>query len=192
MGKPENHVRSAKGEGESNDEVFTPEYILSVVEQVLGPIGIDPCSHPKSIVRSTTAVMLPKYAPQVAPFAQRTVFADGLRVQWRGHGLCWMNSPYSAPWLELFLTKMFVDRDRDEGAVLLPVRTGNVYWAKTAGLADVEIRLGRVKHHGEKTHSPFHSWLLYSGDRVEQAMGLGVLGDVRVHPRHTTMIRRRT
>ena len=182
MGKAENRVRSAKGEGQSNDAVMTPVYILETVIKTLGPIGLDPCSHPKSIVPSDTAVMLPQYYPQTARFAQRTYFGDGLYVQWKGHGLTWLNSPYSSPALELFLKKMMADHD--EVVALVPVRTGNVYWPKTAGLADVEIRLPRVTHHGETTHSPFHSWLLYVGPRPETALGLGTLGDPRLHPRH--------
>ncbi len=182
MGKAEHIVRSAKGDGASNDEVMTPPYLLEMIERMLGPIGLDPCSHPKSVVRSTTAIMLPKYAPAAAQFARRTVYADGLQVVWRGHGLTYVNSPYSSPLMERFLTKALTDGD--ENVLLVPSRTGNVYWPKTAGLADVEVRLPRVKHLGEKTHAPFAQWLLYFGDRVEEAMGLGVLGDVRVHPRH--------
>lgn len=185
MGKKENEVRSANGEGKSNDAVMTPSYILDAVERVLGPIGLDPCSNPKSIVRSATAVMLPEYAPATAPFAQRTVFSDGLQVVWRGHGLVWCNPPYSAPALELFLAKGLVDGD--ENVYLVPSRTGNVYWPKTAGLYDLEVRLMRVKHHGETYTAPFAQLLLYRGPRLEQAMGLGALGDVRVHPRHTVM-----
>lgn len=188
MGKAENHVRSAKGEGATNDEVFTPEYILDIIVRTFGPIGLDPCSHPESIVPSTTAIMLPKYYPSVAPRALRTYFGDGLQVQWRGHGLMFGNFPYSSPWFERFLSKVFIDRDYDETVLLVPWRTGNVYWPKTAGKADVEVRLPRVKHHKAKTHAPFHSGLLYAGPRVELALGLGVLGDVRVHPRHTRLI----
>jgi len=188
VGKGENRVRSAKGEGQSNDEVMTPDSILGPITRVLGPIGLDPCSHPKSIVPSTTAIMLPKYAPAQAQFAQRTVYADGLQIVWRGHGLLYGNFAYSAPTFERFLTKTVEEWKLGLEAVLLvPVRTGNVYWRPTAGQADLEVRLGRVKHHGDKTHAPFHSWLLYFGPRVERAMGLGILGDVRVHPRHTTM-----
>ncbi len=185
MGKLENRVRSANGEGQSNDKVFTPEYILSTIERVLGPIGLDPCSNPKSIVRSTTAIMLPEYYPAVAPFAQRTVFADGLQVRWSGHGLVWCNFPYSDPLFKLFLAK--ATQDGDEIAALVPVRTGNRYWTKTAALADVEVWLPRVKHHGQKTHAPFNQWLLYFGGRVEAALGLGSLGPVRVNPRHTRL-----
>lgn len=186
MGINEARVRT-RGEGK-NDEVMTPSFLLDAIVRVLGPIGLDPCSHPRSIVPSTTAIMLPKYAPAVAQFAQRTVYADGLQVVWRGHGLLYGNFAYSAPVFEQFLTKTVEEAKLGLEAVLLvPVRTGNVYWRKTAGLADLEVRLGRVKHHGDETHAPFHSWLLYFGDRIEQAMELGTLGDVRIHPRHTTL-----
>lgn len=185
MGIAENRVRT-RGE-KANDEVFTPAFITDAVIRVLGPIGLDPCSHPRSIVPSTTAVLLPKYAPAIVQNAQRTVYADGLQIVWLGHGLLWGNFPYSAPLLERFLTKTWEEAQRGlEAVVLLPVRTGNVYWPKTAGKADVEVRLMRVKHHGDKTHAPFSQWLLYYGARWREALGLGILGDVRVHPRHTT------
>lgn len=189
MGKTEHIVRSAKGEGKSNDEVMTPSFLLDAIVRVLGPIGLDPCSHPRSIVPSTTAIMLPKYAPATAQFAQRTIYADGLQVVWRGHGLVFCNPPYSKE-LKLFLSKGASEFGgaSDEGIVfLVPSRTGNRFWPTSAGKADVEVRLSRVKHLGEKTHAPFAQWLLYFGNRVEQAMGLGTLGDVRIHPRHTTL-----
>lgn len=184
MGIAENRVRT-RGE-RANDEVMTPAFITDAIVRVLGPIGLDPCSHPKSIVPSTTAVLLPKYAPATVQNAQRTVYCDGLEIVWRGHGLLFLNPPYSAPGLELFLEKTWTEAQQGlEAVVLLPVRTGNVYWPKAAGKADLEVRLMRVKHHGDKTHAPFAQWLLYYGSRWREAMGLGVLGDVRVHPRHT-------
>ena len=174
-----------------NDEWGTPSYLLDQIVRVLGPIGLDPCSHPDAAVPCTTAILLPGYAPRTTnPYATRTVYADGLEIVWRGHGLVYLNPPYSEPHLKLFLEKCVTDGD--EAVALVPVRTGNVYWPKAAGKADVEVRLPRVTFRGKPLppgkkhpHAPFHSMLLYFGDRVEVALGLGVLGEVRVHPRHS-------
>lgn len=174
MGKKEN-------EFSPDDTVGTPEYIVEAIVRVLGPIGLDPCSHPLSIVSSKTAVLLPAYAPTRPVNAVNVFYGDGLATDWSGHGLVYVNPPYSdlAPWFDR------AARCGDEVLMLVPARTGNVFWPKAAGRADLEVRLGRVTHRGEKTHAPFHQWLLYYGARVETAMGLGMLGDVRVHPRHT-------
>lgn len=186
MGKSENVVRT---EGKTHNEVMTPLSILEPVMRVLGPIGLDPCSNPKSIVTSDTAIMLPEYAPEVAQFALRTVYADGLQIVWCGHGLTWLNPPYSDPLMGLFLAKA-----RDEAArggevvALVPHRTANRYWPRTAGAADLKIELyDRVQHHGAKWRSPFHQVLLYFGARTELALALATLGNAVIHPRHTTM-----
>jgi len=176
MGKKEN-------EFSRDDTVGTPTYILSAIVEVLGPIALDPCSHPAAVVPCEVAILLPEYAPARSSFARETRYGDGLAFQWDGRGLVYVNPPYSdlGPWCEK------AARDGDEVVLLVPSRTGNVYWPETAGLADVEVRLPRVTHHGSKVHAPWHSWLLYYGPRVETALGLCQLGEVRVHPRHVTL-----
>jgi hypothetical protein len=184
MGKAENIVRT---DGKTRNEVMTPSAILEPVMRLLGPIGLDPCSNPNSIVVSNTAVMLPEYAPAVAQFAQRTVYADGLQIVWRGHGLVFVNPPYSDPLMEYFLAKAIREflGTGEEIVFLVPHRTANRYWPKTAGLFDLKIELyDRVQHHGEKHRSPFHQVLLYAGPRLERALGLAILGNAVVHPRH--------
>ena len=176
MGKKEN-------EFSPDDEVGTPKYLLDAIERVLGPIGLDPCSHPNAIVACEVAILLPQYAPAVSPFAKETIYGDGLAVPWDGCGLVYVNPPYSD--LGIWCEKAATEGD---GVVLLvPARTGNVYWPETAGLADVEVRLPRVTHHKSKTHAPWHSWLLYYGSRIEDALGFSELGDTRPHPRHVSL-----
>lgn len=211
MGIPESALST-------KDTYGTPKYILDPIVACLGRIGLDPASHPTSIVESDTAILLPEYAPHVVRGARRTIYANGLRVAWRGHGLVFSNPPYSdgtarrtkeekeeddaleaagLPRLKRekpnngglvdFIRMAWTCR-RDKGVesiLLVPSRTGNVYWPDTAGQADLEVRLPRVTHLGETTHSPFHSLLLYYGPRIELATeGLKGLGDVRWHPRH--------
>ncbi len=189
MGIPENALST-------NDTHGTPKYILDPIVRCFGRIGLDPASHPDSIVESDTAILLPEYAPRTVKGAIRTHYANGLEIDWRGHGLIFGNFPYSdrAPTGSLsdFLDMTWRMR-RDHGVetiTLAPWRPGNVYWPKAAGKADVEVRLGRVTHVGSKTHAPFHSVLLLYTDRIREAFGLGCLGDVRIHPRHTQLIQR--
>lgn len=176
MGKKEN-------EFSVDDTVGTPEYVLEGIVAAFGPIGLDPCSHPAAVVPCEVAILLPEYAPASSPLARTTRYGDGLATPWDGCGLVYANPPYSdlGPWCEK------AARDGDEVVLLVPARTGNVYWPNTAGLADLEVRLPRVTHHGSKTHAPWHSWLLYYGARIEAALGLCSLGEVRVHPRHVTL-----
>jgi len=176
MGRKENDLTV-------NDTWGTPKAILDVIVRVLGPIGLDPCSHPDAIVPCATAIMLPGY-PRASPCADRTRTGDGLAISWDGYGLVFVNAPYST--LGLWGAK--AAREGDEVVMFVPVRTGNVYWREGLGDADVEVRLPRVVHRGATTHAPFHQWLLYYGARVEQALGLGALGDARVHPRHTSLL----
>lgn len=213
MGVPESALST-------NDVYGTPKYILDPIVRAFGRIGLDPASHPISIVESDTAILLPEYAPQIVRGALRTAYANGLHVDWRGHGFVFCNPPYSdgtarrtkaekaedgaleAAGLPVpkrdkpnnggladFLAMAWCLR-RDfsvESCLLVPARTGNVYWPHAAGKADVEVRLSRVTHLNQPTHAPFHSMLLYFGPRVELALQLGCLGDVRVHPRHTVL-----
>jgi len=216
MGKSEHHLTV-------NDTHGTPENILRVITKVLGPIGLDPFSHPDAIVPCELAIMLPcmtharcvlcgwstsvmhmpgeapmkcetknciseitlaTSTPPPSPFAKHTEYGDGLSFCWDGHGLNYSNGPYSI--LDVWCKK--AAREGDENVLLVPARTGNVSWPEGAGLADVEVRLGRVTHRGSKTHAPFHQLLLYYGKRVELAvLGFSELGDVRVHPRHMTL-----
>lgn len=176
VGKKENELTI-------NDTWGTPKYLLEAIVSTLGPIGLDPCSHPDAIVPCKQAVMLPEY-PRASPCAERTRRGDGLLFPWDGHGLVYVNPPYSklGEWCEK------ATREGDEVVLLVPVRTGNVFWTKSAAFADVEVRLPRVTFHRSETHAPFHSWLLYYGARVEEAvLGFSEIGDARVHPRHVVL-----
>jgi hypothetical protein len=66
----------------------TPECVLERVRK-MGPIGLDPCSNAQSTVRAATEWRLERGE-------------DGLRLDWRGHGLVFVNPPYGdalASWL---------------------------------------------------------------------------------------------
>lgn len=132
----------------------------------------------------STEFLLETHTPPPSPAAKHTLYGDGLSFCWDNLGLVYANMPYSV--MEDWCEK--AAREGDEVVLLVPVRTGNVFWPKGAGLADVECRLPRVTHRGSKTHAPFHQWLLYYGARVEAAvLGLSELGDTRIHPRHMNL-----
>lgn len=106
------------GKGENTfserDRVGTPPRVFDAIRHILGPIGLDPCSHPGSQVPAKVRYYLPEYAPpgmpQVFPMpaygltpAHVAVIGDGLVLPWRGFGLVYVNPPYSAlsedPWI---------------------------------------------------------------------------------------------
>lgn len=110
MGRAENTFST-------RDSVGTPKEIIEPIVEILGPIGLDPCSHPGSIVPAATRFYLPEYAPPGMPHgtpvampatgstpAHVAVVGDGLVLPWGpGFGLVYVNPPYSRlssePWL---------------------------------------------------------------------------------------------
>lgn len=184
MGKTENDL------GAGDDTVGTPQYILDVVYQ-LGAVDLDPCSHPKSIVISRDAVLLPLYRltqPNARPrHATNIIYSDGLAISWAPYWLVYSNPPYSE--LDLWLAK-FAQREAFELVSLVPIRSGNVGWAP-ATTADIRCDLPRVTHRDCKVHAPFHQCLLYFADPtvtverlIEVANFFSVLGHVTINPKH--------
>lgn len=117
MGKAEHHFST-------RDEVFTPAQVTDAIQAILGPIGLDPCSHPNSVVPARVRYYLPEYAPSFPvgtpvqlPATPRTlvvkdakgvvtyhpvvvpahiaVVGDGLVLPWGPLGLVFVNPPYS-------------------------------------------------------------------------------------------------
>lgn len=100
------------------DSVGTPPEIFEPIMQILDrPIGLDPCSHPGSLVPAAVRYYLPEYAPAGMPHGQPValsafgatpahvaVVGDGLVMPWGPNlGLVYCNPPYSklksAPWI---------------------------------------------------------------------------------------------
>jgi hypothetical protein len=166
----------------------------------LGPIGLDPCSHPKSLVRSREAILLPTYlyarddasklrvplmrlADEVAPrpqHAERVIYGDGLRERWDGRGLLYINEPFSE--LGLWLDK--AAREGDQVCMLAPIRSGNKEWAP-ANTADVRCDLPRQTFNGADVHAPFHLCLLWWGPVDLGYDVFSKLGHTTRHERHT-------
>lgn len=191
MGKAENKLGV-------DDTWATSQELLAGIAP-LGPIGLDPCSHPKSIVCSRQAVLLPqwKYARrpdggyevplrelavherQVPAHADAVIYGNGLELPWDGHDLVYVNPPYSE--LGLWLAK--AAREGDRTLVLAPIRSGNKEWAP-ANTADVRCDLPRQTFLGAKVHAPFHLCLLWWGCPLLGDFVLSKLGHTTIHRRH--------
>lgn len=110
MGKSENTFSE-------RDSVGTPPRVFNEIIRILGPIGLDPCSHPGSLVPARVRYYLEQYAPVGMPQgvpvqmhvrgavpAHVAVVGSGLVLPWGpGLGLVYVNPPYSvlsaAPWI---------------------------------------------------------------------------------------------
>lgn len=192
MGKAENKLGA--------DDTWATSHELLDGIAGLGEIGLDPCSHPRSVVRSREAVLLPswKYARDaVGQFevpmrelhfeevprpvnAGSTILGDGLAEKWDGRGLVYWNPPYSE--LGLWLLKGATEGDTSLG--LVPIRSGNKEWWP-ANTADVRCDLPRQTFLGAAVHAPFHLCLLWWGDPWLGMDVLGKLGHATPHARHT-------
>lgn len=99
------------------DTVGTPKEVFEPIVACLGPIGLDPASHPGSLVPAAVRYYLPEHVPAGTPAsvplrverhgevpAHMAIVGDGLRLPWGpGLGLVYVNPPYSQlvehPWL---------------------------------------------------------------------------------------------
>lgn len=99
------------------DTVGSPKEVFEPIVACLGPIGLDPASHPGSLVPAAVRYYLPEHVPAGTPAsvplrveshgevpAHMAIVGDGLRLPWGpGLGLVYVNPPYSQlvehPWL---------------------------------------------------------------------------------------------
>jgi hypothetical protein len=137
----------------------TPEEILSLVRQ-LGPIGLDPCSNPTSLVGARVAWSL-------------ETGDDGLAVPWRQAlwpdyvGLVYVNPPYGRE-IEPWAAKCAAEAAPGcEIVALLPARTDAGWWQWHITTARaVCFWRGRLRFLGAESSAPFPSALAYWGARV--------------------------
>jgi len=152
-----------------NDAVGTPEDILAPI-RAFAPIGLDPCSHPKSIVGAKVSVLLPAYGIGNHELGDdRIIEGDGLAMHWGGHGLVYVNPPYSRlhrdPWIKK------AREEADEAILLLPARTAGAWWQEEVRRCQSVTFLNRrVKHTDAEHGAPFHQALVYCGPRVSAWM----------------------
>ncbi len=134
----------------------TPADVLAHIRR-FDAIGLDPCSNERSIVAAATEWRLERDG-------------DSLVRDWRGHGLTFVNPPYSR-WLKKWMAKCSMAGA--EIISLTPARTDTKAWHSFASTAEaVCFWKGRMKFLGAVHLAPFPSALCYwPGDgpsRVER------------------------
>jgi hypothetical protein len=162
----------------TGDEHGTPDFVLEAVTKTLGPIGLDPCGHPKSLVEARRKIRLPKYwdedgANSIDLVNRNFEFGDGEMTEWGGNGLVFCNGPFSElHWWCWKSAELNIYNDAgkptgDESVLLLPVRTTHSAWQKAIfGLHHAIIFAAhRWKFHLAPTTAPFHTALAYRGYR---------------------------
>ena len=123
----------------------TPEDVLRVIRR-FDAIGLDPCSNDRSIVRAATEWRLERDG-------------DSLTRNWRGHGLTFVNPPYSR-WLKRWMAKCSMSGA--EIISLTPARTDTKAWHSFASTAEaVCFWKGRMWFLDATAPAPFPSALCY-------------------------------
>ncbi len=142
----------------------SPKAVLDRVRR-MGPIGLDPCSNGKSIVRAKTEWRGP---PAV----------DGLAEPWIGHGLVYVNPPYGRV-INQWVAKCALEAmDGAEILALVPARPDTIWWSEAvvAHASSICFWKGRVTFLGASQGAPFPSAVLYYGARVAEFVA--AFGDV--------------
>jgi phage N-6-adenine-methyltransferase len=151
-------ITSRKATG-GKDTWRTPPAVLDLVRKVgCGNIGLDPCTDAANPTDALDFVCPP---------------ADGLSVPWLGHGLVFVNPPYSSAtrWIAKCADEMShapPNPDEDQIIALVPARVDTRWWHASAVTAcAVCFWKGRIKFlrpDGEKAQSAtFPSAVLYWG-----------------------------
>jgi hypothetical protein len=169
----------------------TPAEVMQLVYEVLGdPVGIDPCSNPRSIVKARRAVMLPE---------------DGLSVPWHEYGTGYVNPPFGRVeeprWVQKAIEEMALGW---EGIMLLPAKTGAPWFEKIYkhspcicfyGSPELDVE-GRIWFHDEDAGATFNTEIIYFGHDYEKFARVFARAGQLVYPRHdqalTTRITGRT
>lgn len=136
----------------SVDETWnTPSVVLRALAP-LGPIGLDPCSNPTSIVVARTAWILARDG-------------DSLARSWGGHGLVFVNPPYGDE-LPRWVAKCAAEAASGvELVMLVPARTDTQWWNLAIERGTAALWRGRLVFLGAPSSAPFPCALIYMGPR---------------------------
>jgi len=146
----------------SKDQTWTtPEEVLTLIRQ-LGPIGLDPCPNPRSIVGARESYSL-------------EVGQDGLAEDWLDRGLVYVNPPFGRQ-LPKWINKAVVswaqawECDRSfEYVFLVPARPDTKWFTQAReGATSLGFWRGRIAFGGQKIVAPFPSLLIYFGLHPER------------------------
>lgn len=157
----------------------TPQPVLDLVYEVLGcPVGIDPCSNPRSIVKAHRTVMLPE---------------DGLSVPWHEYRTGYVNPPFGKVDEPRWIRKAIEEAQLGwEGILLLPSKTGApwfdpLYEASPAicfwGSAELDVE-GRIWFHEEDGGATFNTEFIYLGPRYEAFARAFSRAGKMIYPQH--------
>lgn len=136
----------------ARDSWNTPPEVLDLVRK-LGPIGLDPCSNPASLVGASQEWSLEGGQ-------------DGLALSWLGYGLVFVNPPYGREIREWVLRCEMSAHDGAEIVALLPARTDARWWQQHVRTADALVFwAGRLRFLGAPSSAPFPSAVAYWGPR---------------------------
>lgn len=169
----------------------TPVQVLDLVYEVLGsPVGIDPCSNPRSIVKARRTVILPE---------------NGLSVPWHEYGTGFVNPPFGKVEEPRWIQKAIQEASLGwEGILLLPAKTGAPWFEplyKSSpcicfwGTPELDVE-GRIWFHEEDGGATFNTEFVYLGPHYEKFARVFSRAGHLVYPRHdqalTTRITGRT
>ena len=96
-----------------NNEWYTPKKYIESARLVMGSIDLDPASNDKA----QEVVRAKEYF---------TINDDGLSKQWNGN--IWMNPPYSAKEIKLFIAKLFDIKTSFNSAIVLTNNSADTSW----------------------------------------------------------------
>lgn len=157
----------------------TPQPVLDLVYEVLGsPVGIDPCSNPRSIVQARRAVMLPE---------------DGLSVPWHEYKTGYVNPPFGKVEEPRWIRKAIQEAQLGwEGILLLPSKTGAPWFEPIYqnspcvcfwGTPEFDVE-GRIWFHEEDGGATFNTEIVYLGPRYEVFARVFSRAGHLIYPRH--------
>lgn len=146
----------------TGDHWTTPMCVLEAICKFNeGPIDLDPCSNPRSMVGARIEWYGPPYG------------TDGLVVPWKVHGLTYVNPPYSA---KDIWSKRCMDwyRAGQEIIELVPSDTDTDWFHRYCWTAPMRcFWRGRLRFGGDRRyHARFPSSLVYFGDRVDRFVSI--------------------
>lgn len=150
-------MSSAKTGG--RDDWQTPDVVLERVRR-LGPIGLDPAStiyNPTGAARTFTKE------------------EDGLTRHWAGHGLVYVNPPYSE--MKVWADKIAREAASVQLVALVAARSDTRWWRRMLeSYPIVAFWRGRLKFKGAPSPAPFPSALFFYN--IHSRTVLRTVGDV--------------
>lgn len=146
------------------DEWTTPPEIIELVDQVIGPIDLDPCSN--------------RGVPNVPAHHHLTKEHDGLSLPWLGN--VYMNPPYGheiGEWTSK-LAAEFEAGNTKEAIALVPSRTDTAWFRELRSFPRCFI-WGRLKFGNGENSAPFPSMAVYFGSNPRRFVELfSSVGDI--------------